>query len=166
MGKSAAEFGLWLREAERPPSFGGNVLDALARAAGLTIEETRRTTRPVFAEVAMRCESLDLEIPPGVVIGFADTDTAITAEGPVLSLELSGRLFREGESDVNEWRVRGEPELHLLNPAVDTRLTTCSQLLNRIPDLLAAPPGLVTIAELPAPRLRHGSLADHLGDLA
>jgi 4-hydroxy-tetrahydrodipicolinate reductase len=123
-------------------------------------------TRPVFAEVGMRCQSLDLEVPPGEVIGFSDRDTAVTAEGPVLSLELSGRLYRESESDVNEWRVAGEPSLHLLNPAVDTRLTTCTQLVNRIPDLLAAPPGLLTVAELPAPRLRPGPLAGHLGELA
>lgn len=162
VGKSAAEFGLWLREAERPPSFGGNVLDALADAAGLSVERTQRTTRPVFAEVAMRCESLDLEVPPGAVIGFADSDRAHTAEGPVLSIELSGRLYRKGESDVNEWRVAGEPSLHLRNPAVDTRLTTCTQLVNRIPDLLDAPPGLLAVTELPPPRLRPGPLGSHV----
>lgn len=154
VGKTAAEFGLWLREAERPPSFGGNVLDALAAISGLTVTEARRTTQPVFAETEMYCRALDLEIGPGQVIGFADTDVLHTVEGPVLKLGLSGRLFARGEEDVNDWQVLGDPELHLVNPAVDTRGTTCTQLVNRIPDVLAAPPGLVTIAELPPPRLQ------------
>lgn len=160
VGKSAVEFGLWLREAERPPSFGGNVLDALAAMSGWTVTEARRTTQPVFAEVEMHCRALELEVAPGEVIGFADTDVLRTAEGPVLKLGLSGRLFRRGEKDVNEWQVLGEPGLHLVNPAVDTRRTTCTQLVNRIPDVLDAPPGLVTVDQLPAPRLRSGPLAE------
>lgn len=162
VGKTAAEFGLWLREAERPPSFGANVLDALAALSGLTVTEARRTTQPVFADVAMTCRALELEIAPGEVIGFADTDVLRTAEGPVLKLGLGGRLFRDGEQGVNEWRVVGEPELRLENPAVDTRRTAWTQLVNRIPDVIDAPPGLVTIAELPVPRLRVGPLAAHV----
>ncbi len=156
VGKSAAEFGLWLRETERPPGFGGNVLDALASMCRLTVTDAERMTQPIFAEESMHCRALELDIAPGEVIGFADTDALRTAEGPVLKLGLSGRLFRKGEKDVNDWRVLGDPELRLVNPEVDTRSTTCTQLVNRIPDVIEAAPGLVTIAELPPPRLRLG----------
>jgi hypothetical protein len=156
VGKTAAEFGLWLRETERPPSFGGNVLDALASMCRLTVTAAERTTQPIFAEGSMYCRALELDVAPGEVIGFADTDVLRTAEGPVLKLGLSGRLFRKGEKDVNDWRVLGDPALRLVNPEVDTQSTTCTQLVNRIPDVIDAAPGLVTIAELPPPRLRFG----------
>lgn len=156
VGKTAAEFGLWLRETVRPPSFGGNVLDALSSMCRLTVTAAERTTQPIFAEGSMYCRALELEVAPGEVIGFADTDVLRTAEGPVLKLGLSGRLFRKGENDVNDWRVLGDPALRLVNPEVDTQSTTCTQLVNRIPDVIDAAPGLVTIAELPPPRLRFG----------
>ena len=159
VGSTAVEVGLRLREAKRPPSFGANVLDALAAKLGLTVRRAATRTRPLFAETVMYCRSLDLEVAPGRVIGLVDRDTVQTEEGPGLSLELAGRLYRERERDVNEWKVHGEPELSLVNPAVDTRTTTCTQLVNRIPDVLEAPPGLLTVAELPTPRYRQRPFA-------
>jgi 2,4-diaminopentanoate dehydrogenase len=154
VGKTPEEFEKWLNAAERPPSFGGNDLDAIVDAAGLTAKAAKRTTRPDIAETEMRCESLDLTVPPGNLIGFTDIDTVETHQGPTLSLELSGRLYRDDEADVNEWRVTGEPNLHLVNPAVDTQSTTCTQWVNRVPDVINARPGFVTVAELPALRYR------------
>jgi hypothetical protein len=54
--------------------------------------------------------------------------------------------------------VRGEPMLQLRNDRVPTRLVTCTTVVNRIPDVIAAEPGLVTLDRLPPPRYRHGSL--------
>ena len=33
-------------------------------------------------------------------------------------------------------------------------MTTCTQLVNRIPDVINAPPGFITIEKLPRPRYR------------
>ena len=33
---------------------------------------------------------------------------------------MTGRLYLEGEADINDWTVTGEPELRLVNPAVPT----------------------------------------------
>ena len=55
------------------------------------------------------------------MIGFTDVDTVRTEPGDRRStFEMTGRLYREGEADVNDWTVTGEPELHLTNPAVPT----------------------------------------------
>ena len=64
------------------------------------------------------------------------------------------------EVDTNEWVVLGEPELRLRNDAVPTRFITCTSMVNRIPDVIAAPPGLVTLDRLPRPRYRHGAAHD------
>jgi 2,4-diaminopentanoate dehydrogenase len=162
VGVTLEEFATWSERTERPPTFGGNDLDAIVAASGLTTKRVTTTTRPEVATTEMRCESLELTVAPGRLIGFTDIDTIETFEGPTLSLELSGRLYGEGEADINDWKVTGEPNLHLVNPAVDTQRTTCTQLVNRIPDVINARPGFVTVAELPQLRYRPRSLEQYL----
>ncbi len=87
------------------------------------------------------------------MIGFTDVDTVSTEQGITLTFEMTGRLYLEGEADINDWTFTGEPELHLSNPAVPTAMTTVTQLVNRIPDVINAPPGFVTDGEAPAPAL-------------
>ena len=44
---------------------------------------------------------------------------------------MEGKVYREGDADMNEWHVQGEPELHLRNERVPYRFTTCSSVVNR-----------------------------------
>lgn len=148
------EFAQWLVGADRPPSFGRNALGALAAHLGLSASEVTTTTRPEVAQQPVRCEPLGITVAPGRLIGFTDVDTLRTHQGITISFENSGRLYLEGESDINEWTVTGEPELRLSNPALPTGMTSVTQLVNRIPDVLNAAPGLVTLDELPPPRYR------------
>ena len=136
------DFDKWLAETARPPSFGRNTLGALVEDLGVTVAEQSTTTRPEVADAAGGVQGARLTVEPGKVIGFTDVDTVVTNEGITLTFEMTGRLYMEGEADVNDWTVTGEPELHLSNPAVPTGMTTVTQLVNRIPDVINAPPGL------------------------
>lgn len=164
IGSTVAEFENWLSNAERPPTFGGNDLDAIVASAGLTTLSVATTTRPEIAGSSMACSALGLDVEPGNVIGFTDVDVLTTEEGVTLSLELSGRLYKPGEADVNEWHVTGTPNLRLVNPAVDSFTTTCTQLVNRIPDVINARPGFVTVAELPPLRYRPLPLPNYVNN--
>ena len=76
---------------------------------------------------------------------------------------MGGRIYEPGEADMNEWVVRGDPEeLHLRNDRVPTRLITCTTLVNRIPDVINAEPGLVTLDRLGKPRYKHHPLGHYL----
>jgi 4-hydroxy-tetrahydrodipicolinate reductase len=121
---------------------------------GLTPKSYRTTSRAEIADQEMRSQSLGETIPAGHVIGFTDIDSVDTVEGSRFEFEMIGRLYKEGEADINEWSIEGEPELHLSNPRVPTGVTTCTQLVNRIPDVINAPPGFVTIEKLPKLRYR------------
>ena len=147
-------FGTWLAETARPPSFGKNTLGALVDDLGLTVTEQSSTTRPEVATEQVPSAALSLTVEPGRVIGFTDVDTVRTNEGITLTFEMTGRLYLEGEADINDWTVTGEPELRLTNPAVPTMMSTCCQLVNRIPDVINAPPGFITMEKLPRPRYR------------
>ena len=111
-----------------------------------------------MAETDTWSASLGATVPAGAVLGVVDAVTIETREGPAFSFEMAGRVYAEGEVDTNEWVVHGEPELRLFNDAVPTRLITCTSMVNRIPDVIAAPPGLVTLDRLPRPSYRHGAL--------
>jgi 4-hydroxy-tetrahydrodipicolinate reductase len=162
VGDTEEEFAAWLAGAERPPTFGRNVLDALLADTGMTPSRITTRSRPDLAAAAMRSESLDLEVPVGNVVGFTDIDEVETVQGPTLTFEMTGRLYGEGEADINDWTITGEPELHLSNPRVPTQVTTCTQLVNRIPDVINAEPGFVTIERLPKLRYRAFPLAQYL----
>jgi 4-hydroxy-tetrahydrodipicolinate reductase len=144
----------WLAGEDRPPSFGRNTLDALVADVGLTVKSVQSSSRPDIAAEEIHSRSLDATLKPGQVIGFTDVDTIQTAEGPALTFEMSGRVYKEGEADMNEWEITGEPHLRLSNPAVPTGVTTVTQFVNRIPDVINAPPGFVTIEKLPKLRYR------------
>jgi secondary-alkyl amine dehydrogenase [NAD(P)+] len=133
-------------------------LEALAVDAGLTPAAVTPSVKPVVADEDVWSTSLGQVIAAGRLLGVVDAVTLHTREGPALSFEMEGRLFREGEVDTNEWVIKGEPELRLLNDRVPTRLITCTSAVNRIPDVIAAPAGLVTLDRLPKPRYKHGPL--------
>jgi 4-hydroxy-tetrahydrodipicolinate reductase len=78
---------------------------------------------------------------------------------------MSGSIYSEGEVDVNEWKIFGEPDLNLTNIDVPTRLVTCSTAVNRIPDVINAKPGLITLNQLPQPRYKHHSLEKYTPSL-
>lgn len=162
VGDTPAEFDAWLAGAQRPPTFGRNVLDALLADAGLTARAVRTSTRPELAAEPRTSTSLGTTVQPGQVAGFTDIDEIETAEGPVFMFEMTGRIYGEGEADVNDWTITGEPALRLSNPGVPTRITTCTQLVNRIPDVIAAEPGFVTVDRLPKLRYRAFPLGTYL----
>jgi 4-hydroxy-tetrahydrodipicolinate reductase len=161
---SVDDFDRWLAEADRPPSFGRNTLGALVEDLGLSVMEQESTTRPEIAKQRVSSKSLGISVDTGRVIGFTDVDTVRSNEGITLTFEMTGRLYLEGEADINDWTVTGEPELRLLNPAVPTGVTTCTQLVNRIPDVINAPPGFITIEKLPPLRYRTFPLGMYVRD--
>jgi hypothetical protein len=140
-----------------------NTLDALVASVGLTVAGVTPSVAPVLADADIWCESLDRTIPAGSVVGVVDGATFETREGPSFSFEMAGRLYREGEADYNEWVIRGEPaELRLRNDRVPTPFTTCAQVVNRIPDVINADPGFVTVDRLPQLRYRAFPLGSYL----
>jgi hypothetical protein len=154
VGASPEEFTSWASTAKRPPTFGRTSLHALAAVAGLTVVGSETVSRPELAAVPLTCKALGTTVEAGRLIGFTDVDTVHTAEGPVLVLEMTGKVYAPGESDSNRWSLVGEPSLELHNDDLPTHLTTCSTLVNRIPDVIAAEPGYRTLDLLPPLRYR------------
>jgi hypothetical protein len=95
------------------------------------------------------CRTLDETLPAGRVLGYPDTDTLATVGGPELVIRSTGKVYRPGDADYTEWTADGTPALHLRCAEPNTSVTTCAAAVNRIPDVLSAPAGLVTVDRLP-----------------
>jgi 2,4-diaminopentanoate dehydrogenase len=154
VGATQEEFDAFSRSAERPATFGRSCLDALSAQLGLAVASIDCETRPRVADHDTYCKSLDLKVPAGQIIGFTDIDTIHTVQGPRLTFEMAGYVYEEGQEDFSEWEIRGEPNLRVLNPSLPTDVTTCTQLVNRIPDVINAEPGFVTVDRLPQLKYR------------
>jgi len=162
-GEGAEQFKRYLAENGWPDFVARATLEALVSELELTPAEVSSSVTPVIAHEATPSRSLDRPVQPGEVLGVLDSTTIETSEGPHFTFSMEGRVYTPGETDVNEWIVRGEPNLHLRNDDVPTRLITCTSVVNRIPDVILAEPGLVTLDRLGKPRYKHFPLGHYLG---
>ena len=154
VGESVSEFAAAFGGGDGPPAFFQAVADLICADLGLTVTSVKETIRPASEEVDVPCAVLGITVKAGDVTGKVTEVDVETAQGTSLHLELRERLYREGETDLNRWVLRGYPDVVLENPSPATDVLTCATMVNRIPDVIDAPPGYLTVSELPKLRYR------------
>ena len=107
LGESRADFERHLAEDGWPDFVVRATLEALVVDAGFTAAGVRPAVTPVVASEPVWSRSLGRAVSPGEVLGVVDAVSIETAEGPTFSFEMAGRVYGEGESDVNHWLVAG-----------------------------------------------------------
>jgi 2,4-diaminopentanoate dehydrogenase len=158
-GQTLAEFEAHVQAHGWPSFVVRNTVDAIIADAGLSEDEVTASVKPVLASAPTPSRSLGRSIAPGDLLGVTDSVTITTREGPEFTFEQTGCVFGPDQWDMNEWIVRGDPaELVLRNDRVPTRVATCTQVVNRIPDVINAPPGFATVDQLPRLHYRHRPL--------
>lgn len=130
-------------------------LEALAADLGLEISGWSQYLHPLEAVKPVYSKVLGRTVELGQVIGATTGSTVSTREGIVLVGEMQLKVFETSDQEVTRWVIKGEPELCLELPRVPGRIATSTTIINRIPDIIAARPGLVTIEQLPKPKFRH-----------
>lgn len=162
VGDTPEDFERHIAEHGWPDFVARATLEALVSELELSVKALSSHVTPVLADKPTLCRSQERAVPAGHMLGIVDSTEVQTVEGPRFKFSMEGRVYREGEADTNEWHVRGEPDLHLRNERVPYQFSTCSSVVNRIPDVIRAEPGLVTLNRLGKPSYKHGALGRYL----
>lgn len=161
VGESVEEFAKAFA-AGGAPAYFQTVGDLLCAHLGLTVTRVEESIRPATEDRDVECVVLETTVGSGDVTGKITVVDMDTVEGAALHLELRERLYLPGEADVNRWAIHGTPDAVVENPQPATDVLTCATIVNRIPDVLNAPPGYITADLLPPLRYRHRPLHDEV----
>lgn len=129
-----------------------------AQILGLHITDVKIRAVPCCAEKDIPMPQWDMVIAKGRMTGTGFDITMTTEEGILLTTSMEVKVMNEGEQPGTSWTVKGEPNLHVELGDVCGEITTSSIAVNRIPEIIAARPGIVTLAELMTrPVYHHGN---------
>lgn len=140
-------------------------MNATVAALGLTAVAQHDELEILYTDEDTYNAYRDLHIKKGCVIGKNETTAIETAEGITFRCEFISKMAEEhkGETgNLNRIVVEGEPNLDLVTTDKHGEMTTTASMLNRIPDVLNAGPGLKTVADLSMPYLKVKPLGDYL----
>lgn len=121
----------------------------VADKLGWKLSEIKETIDPVIADTGV--ESQYIKVKPGQVRGLAQTGRGIDMSGrEVLTMEFQATLKPPEAYD--QVLIKGAPPIDLvIRGGVHGDLATAAVVVNMIPKVAAASPGLVTMADLPLP---------------
>jgi 2,4-diaminopentanoate dehydrogenase len=117
-------------------------------ALGFTITNVIEQREPVFSDRPVWCRILNRFLEPGTSLGLRIIASVETAEGPTASAHIELRILAEGESENMTWAVDGRPPSKIRIDRADGVHTSAACMVNRIPDVIAAPSGIRLISQL------------------
>ena len=141
------------------PSVGGPLLELYVNAdiLGLHVKNVNITLNPLIASEDMPMPQWNMTIEKGNMLGQSFDIEMTTEEGVLCTTSMIIKVLEEGEKPGTSWTIKGEPNLHLDLGDICGEITTSAISVNRIPDVIAARPGIVTLKDVQVrPGYRHG----------
>ena len=121
----------------------------VAKGLGWPLDRVDEQLHPVVAEAEVSTPFLT--VAPGSVAGIHHSITGYVGGKPLLSLDL--KMFVGAEEPRDAVRVVGDPPVDLvIRGGIFGDTATVAALINAIPLVLHASPGLKTMMDLPVPR--------------
>ena len=125
----------------------------IAYGLGWTIEEIKEESKPILADTPLRTDYL--EVSPGKVAGINQLAQGMSGGKEVLTLRFQAFIGAPKPHDTIE--IEGTPPLQLsINGGIAGDAATVAMIINAIPRVVAAEPGLKTMVDLPLPHAALG----------
>jgi 4-hydroxy-tetrahydrodipicolinate reductase len=123
----------------------------IARGMGWRWEKIEQKTEPVVADREIRTEFV--HVAPGQVAGVRNTAWAIVEGSERIRLEL--QMYVGAPEPQDEITIHGDPNMVVRIPGgTPGDIATVAILVNAIPIIADAPPGLLTMLDIPIVRCR------------
>ena len=115
---------------------------------GYTITDTKAYVEPAVFDEDYDSVFMECVIPAGNCVGVRIVAEIETAEGVSARSEIEVRHFREDDVEHMFWEANGDPKARVRVERDDSSHMSAACLFNRIPDVIAAPPGVQLISKL------------------
>ncbi|MFQ5999022.1 MAG: dihydrodipicolinate reductase, partial [Candidatus Bathyarchaeia archaeon] len=131
----------------------------VADTVGWNLDDIRQNIQPVIAHEFVKSEYF--EIPPGRVTGLRQTASGFAGNTELVNLHLE--MYVGARNSVDSIYIDGTPDVQMQVPGgLHGDLATASIVVNMIPRVLSASPGLKTMATLPPPASYVNDIRKHL----
>ncbi|MEM2105214.1 MAG: hypothetical protein QXV21_01930 [Candidatus Bathyarchaeia archaeon] len=133
------------------------IADALAWKLDKIVTEQ---VEPVIAKKTVKSQFI--EVKSGEVAGLKQKAKGIMENREVITLEFQAYLGAEEEYDAIT--IKGVPEVRQkIQPCIHGDMGTVAMVVNAIPKVMKARPGLLTMKDLPIPSAAVGDLRSYIG---
>ncbi len=157
IGLTPDEYAELLKDSKSHPGLYKTIPQHVLHGIGLTVTKISERVEPVIFDEPVHAPSLERDIEAGFVCGTRIIVDVETAEGITAKAHIELRLFREGEIEHMYWKVNGRPSTSIRVERDDSVYASASCMFNRIPDVIAAEPGVKVVSQLGP--IRHTVLA-------
>lgn len=146
VGMSQAEFGS--DSAQLIGGFYSLPAQHVLTGLGYDITSVTEHREPVFSDQPVYSHILDETLEPGRVLGIRIVSEVETAQGVTGLAHSELRILAEGENEHMFWKLEGRPETSVRVERSDSVHMSAACLVNRVPDIIAAAPGVRLLSEL------------------
>jgi 2,4-diaminopentanoate dehydrogenase len=117
-------------------------------ALGFNVTQVTEDREPVLSAEPVYCRLLDRHLEPGICLGIRIVARVETAEGVTATTHIELRILPKGETEHMMWSINGMPASKIRVDRTNAVHTSAACMVNRVPDVIAAPAGVRLVSEL------------------